>query len=289
MDTSPDLPRPLLDTDWLAAQLERDDIKLVDGTCFLPTDGRNAHEEFLSEHIPGAVFFDVDIISEPDTGLPHTWPSAERFADAVGELGISASDKVVCYEAGRMMGASRVWWMFRAFGHKQVAVLDGGLTAWKAANLPLAAGAPDTSVAHYQLASNTPITDYVCDWRQVLRAIESQSAQIIDARSAARFHGHAPEPRAGLRSGHMPNAINLPFDQLLTEQGQYKSTAELAQLFQEAGLQAQQPIITSCGSGVSAATLLLGLQLIGRDDAVLYDGSWSEWGSFDDTPIITLD
>jgi len=278
------LPQPLVTTAWVAEQLGKPGIKLVDSTCFLPTDGRNARAEFEAAHLPDAVFFDVDQICEPNTGLPHTWPSPERFAAEVGKLGISNNDLVICYEAGRFMGASRAWWMFRAFGHEQVAVMDGGLSRWQAEGRSVQSGSVSPSAVSYQA---TPQPGRVCDWREVMQAIESGQAQILDARSAGRFNATAPEPRAGLRGGHMPGALNLPFDQLLAEHGQYKSPAELSQIFQAAGVQDNMPIITSCGSGVSAATLLLGLHLIGRHDGVLYDGSWSEWGSRDDTPIVT--
>ena len=278
------LPQPLVTTDWVAERLADPTIKLLDGTCFLPTDGRNAGAEFEVEHLPGAVFFDVDQICEPDTGLPHTWPSAERFAAAVGQLGISNQDTVICYEAGRFMGASRVWWMFKAFGHQQVAVMDGGLSQWKAQGRPVQSGPVNPTPAQYQ-ATEQP--GMVCDWREVLQALESGQAQVLDARAAGRFQGIAPEPRPGVRGGHMPGALNLPFDGLLGEHGTYKSPAELAQAFQAAGLQTDKPVITTCGSGVSAATLLLGLHLIGHRNGILYDGSWSEWGSRDDTPVVT--
>ena len=282
--TDDSLPQPLFSSDRLAERLGDATIKLVDGTCFLPTDGRNARAEYEAEHLPGAVFFDVDQICEPDTGLPHTWPSTERFSRAVGELGISNNDTVICYEAGRFMGASRVWWMFKAFGHERVAVLDGGLSKWKAEGRPLESGTVQPTPAQYQAQAQA---GRVCNWREVMQAIESGNAQILDARSAGRFHATAPEPRPGLRGGHMPGALSLPFDQLLGEHGRYKSKTELEQVFKAAGLQADKPIITTCGSGVSAATLLLGLHLIEREDGILYDGSWSEWAKRDDTPIVT--
>ena len=278
------LPQPLVNTAWLAERLDNASIKLLDSTCFLPTDSRDAGAEFLTEHLPGAVFFNVDQICEPNTGLPHTWPSAERFAAEVAQLGISNDDIVICYEAGRFMGASRAWWMFKAFGHRQVAVLDGGLSQWKAEGRPLEIGSVSPTPGQYHAKLQPGM---VCDWRQVMQALTSKTTQILDARAAGRFNATVPEPRAGLRGGHMPGALNLPFDQLLAEHGKYKSVAELNQVFQAAGLQDDKPVITTCGSGVSAATLLLGLNLIGHSGGILYDGSWSEWGSRDDTPIVT--
>ena len=278
------LPQPLVSSSWLAKRLGSSTLKLVDGTCFLPTDGRDAHAEYLAEHLPGAVFFDIDQICEPETGLPHTWPSTERFTQAVGKLGIDNDDTVICYEAGRFMGASRVWWMFKAFGHERVAVLDGGLSQWKAEGRPTESGPLNPTPKQYDAQAQPGM---VCDWREVMQAIESDKAQILDARSAGRFHATAPEPRPGVRGGHMPGALNLPFDLLLSEHGRYKSKAGLERAFKAAGVQRDKPIITTCGSGVSAATLLLGLNLIGRKDAVLYDGSWSEWASRTDTPVVT--
>lgn len=272
---------PLVSTDWLADHLTDPDIQPVDCSFYLPIQGRNPQAEFAAEHIPGAVYFDIDQIAEPDTGLPHTWPSNDRFATEVGKLGISNNDTVICYQTGHF-GAARVWWMFKAFGHKHVAVLDGNLDLWKQQGYPLQSGKAEPEPANYQAEFNTTL---VCDWKTVLRALESSRSQIVDARSAERFSGSAPEPRQGVRSGHMPGALNLPYNLLYDEQGRYRSTAELGEIFQSAGVKPDQPIITTCGSGVSAANLLLGLELIGRHDATLYDGSWSEWGSRNDTPV----
>jgi len=274
---------PLVSTQWLADNLDRDDVRVVDGSFYLPAEQRNAAAEFEAWHIPGAVFFDIDQVCDKTSALPHMFPSAAEFAEAVGAMGIARGDTVVTYDGGKMTGACRVWWMFRAFGHADVTVLDGGVAKWMAEDRPLERGAAAPAPVAYE-ARLAP--EMLRDVDQMLSLVDGGGAQILDARSAGRFDGSAPEPRAGLRSGHMPGAFNLPYDALLTAEGTLRPADELRTLFAGAGIDLDGPVVTSCGSGVSAAVLLLALHRLGHRDHALYDGSWSEWGSRDDTPVV---
>ncbi len=271
----------LVSTDWLADNAAG--VRIVDGSWHLPTLKRDPIAEYAEGHIPGAVYFDIDRIADRSVDLPHMFPDAGLFADAVGALGIANDDHVVVYDNGRMMAACRVWWMFRAFGHAKVSVLDGGGVRWRAENRPWTAELPAPAPTGYRAALDPGMLRSV---DQVLGLVGAGGELILDARAEGRFFGRDPEPRAGLRSGHMPGAANLPYDDLLGEDGRLKPVPDLAKRFAEAGLDAR-PVVTSCGSGVSAAVLLLALHLMGRDDTALYDGSWSEWGSRPDTPIVT--
>ena len=275
-------PHALVSTEWLAGHFGDPNVKILDASHHLPTAGRNAKEEFAEKHIPGAIFFDIDAVSDPDADLPHMWPSAEQFAEQVGALGIGNDDKVVVYDTSGPTGAARVWQTFRIFGHTNVALLNGGLRKWEAEGRPVTAEVKTHPPKTYT-ASKAEARIRSAD--QMLANIEHPVEQVLDARAAGRFKALEPEPRAGMRGGHIPGSLNLPYPQLLGEHGVYKSADELKAAFDAAGIQPGKPIATTCGSGVTACTLALGLYLIGRDDVAIYDGSWSEWGSRQDTPI----
>jgi thiosulfate/3-mercaptopyruvate sulfurtransferase len=282
MDPSPSsASRWLKSTDWLAEHLRDRNVVTVDGSMFLPTQKRDAHAEYRAGHIPGAVFFDIDEISDHSTDLPHMLPGAAHFGNAVGALGIGDDDTIVVYDSQGLYSAARVWWTFRLFGATNVFILDGGLPKWKAENRPLETGDAKRAVKQFQAEMNVAPVAMLADVRM---ALTDGSAQIVDARSAERFAGNAPEPRPGLRSGHMPGSFNVPFAGVLQD-GRLASRARIEDAFTAAGVDLDKPIITSCGSGVTAAILTLALESIGRPPKGLYDGSWSEWGSRPDLPV----
>ncbi len=272
----------LVSTEWLAEHSAEPDLKVIDGSWYLPTENRDPRVEYAEAHIPGAVYFDIDTVADTTSPLPHMFPGSKFFAEAVAELGISNSDRIVCYDGGTMSAAGRVWWMFRAFGHGKITILNGGSKKWLREDRPMEATVPSPARGEFEARLNAPLIRSIGD---VLGAVAGSSEQILDARAAGRFNGTAPEPRAGMRSGHMPGACNLPYTDLLAEDGTVQPTDELTELFQGSGISLEKPVITSCGSGVSATVLLLGLYLLGHDGGSLYDGSWSEWGSRDDTPV----
>jgi thiosulfate/3-mercaptopyruvate sulfurtransferase len=273
---------PLVTTEWLAKHLGAADLRVVDGTWHMPQAGRDARAEFETAHIPGAVFFDIDAIADRTTPLPHMLPGAEAFAAAVGALGIGSGDRVVVYDVRGVVSAARVWWTFRAFGHDAVAVLDGGLRKWQAEGRPVERGRP----APAPRAFDARLRPELVRGLDAMRAnVASRAAQVLDARSAGRFTGTEPEPRAGLRGGHIPGSRNLPYETLYRPDGTLKPPDELRAAIVAAGIDLHHPIVTSCGSGVTASVLALALYLVGRRDAAVYDGSWSEWGACADTPI----
>lgn len=273
---------PIVSTDWLAARLKEPDLRIVDAPFYMPGDPRTPRGEFEKEHIPGAVLFDLDEISDHSNPLPHMLAAPGAFAQAVGRLGISDVDRIVVYDHVGLLSAARVWWNFRAMGHDEVYVLDGGLPRWTAEGRALASG-PVTSVTQ----TFTPVfrPALVRDIQQVQQALAA-GVQVLDARARDRFEGTAPEPRPGLKSGHMPGARNTPHAELV-ENGALKSKADLAALFAGEGVDVGKPVITTCGSGVSAAVIALALARLGKWDAPVYDGSWTEWASTPGAPIIT--
>ncbi len=278
-------PEALADTGWLADHLGQADLCVVDGSWHLPTLNRDARAEFEAGHLPGAVFFDIDDIADGSNPLPHMLPSAEKFAERVAKLGIGNGSRIVVYDATAMGSAARVWWTFRAFGHEPVAVLDGGLPKWLAEGGAVETGPVTPAPADYTARFNPAM---VRGLEQIRANIEPQQEQLLDARTRGRFHATEPEPRQGLRGGHIPGSYNLPFGDLYdSETKSMKPAGDLKALYEGAGLDLARPVVTSCGSGVTACNLALGLHLIGARDVAIYDGSWTEWGGRDDTPIDT--
>ncbi len=271
---------PLISASELLAVSGNPDVRVLDASWHL--DGTPARPIFETGHVPGAVFFDLEAISDADNPLPHMMPSATQFARQVGELGVSETDRIVVYDTFGLFTAARAWWMFRAMGCERVQVLDGGLPAWLRAGGSLEAGAASPAPVLFKA---DPRPDMIAGLDGVREALAS-GRPVLDARAAARFAGSAPEPRAGLRAGHMPGAINLPFGELLTPEGQMRDPGALEAAFTARGLGATDVPMTSCGSGVTAAVLLLALARLGRE-GVLYDGSWTEWGGRDDTEVVT--
>jgi thiosulfate/3-mercaptopyruvate sulfurtransferase len=271
----------VVSADWVDKNLGAPEFRVVDAAWYLPAQKRNGAEEYAAGHIPGAVFFDQDAIADHSTELPHTIPSPEMFGAEVGKLGIADTDTIVVYDGPGIATAPRVWWLFRVMGAKNVYVMDGGLDGWKKQGRPLTSDLPEpkpaTFRAHFDPSKVTSL--------EAMKDIVARGTrQIADARSAGRFAGTDPEPRAGLRSGHMPGAKSLPAIGFSVD-GKFKSLPDLRRMIEAAGIDLSKPVVTSCGSGVTAAVITLALTSLGHADNTLYDGSWSEWGSRDDTPV----
>jgi thiosulfate/3-mercaptopyruvate sulfurtransferase len=273
----------LVDTQWLAEPLGQKDLAIVDASWAFPIEKRDLDAEFAARHIPGAVRFDIDAISDRSSDLPHMLPSPEHFAAAVGALGIGDDSMIVAYDSAGLMSAARVWWSFRVFGLDRVAVLDGGLPKWIAEGRPLASGTAAPSPRRF-----TPRfrPELVRDRHDILANIASPAEQLVDARSAGRFAGTEPEPRAGLRGGHVPGSFSLPFTDLLDPESKLVRPPEaIAARFRAAGIDLEQPLVASCGSGITACVLALGAYLAGRRDMAVYDGSWTEWAQRLELPV----
>lgn len=275
-------PSPFfVSTEWLAEHIDDADVVVVDGSWHLPTTGRDARAEYRAAHIPGAVYFDIDAVADTADPLPHMLPGADAFAAAVGALGIGDGQRIVVYDAAGLASAPRVWWTFKVMGAADVVLLDGGLARWQDEGRPVEAGevtrAPQTFTARFDAAA-------VFDRDQVRDNVAAKTFQLVDARAHPRFLGEAAEPRPGVRGGRVPGSYNVPFASLLDE-GRLKDPDSLRRAFAEAGIDLDRPIVTTCGSGVTAAVLTLALETIGVTGAGLYDGSWADWGGRDDTPV----
>jgi thiosulfate/3-mercaptopyruvate sulfurtransferase len=275
---------PLVSTEWLHERLGAPDIKIIDATWYLPGDERDPKAEYALAHIPGAVFFDIDEIADLTSPLPHMLPPPEKFASRVKKMGLGDGSTIVVYDASGIFSAPRVWWMFRAMGHERVVVLDGGLPKWIAEGRPIEDLPPATQERHF-----TPryTSDLVRDLDQMRKILDGGREQVVDARAAARFTGEAPEPRPGLRGGHMPGALNVPSSTLIAPDGTMKSREALRAVFEAAGVEVGRPVVATCGSGISAAIVALALARVGHPRAAVYDGSWAEWGGREDTPVAT--
>jgi thiosulfate/3-mercaptopyruvate sulfurtransferase len=275
------MKNPLVTTDWLAARLDDPGLSLVDASWYLPAAKRDPAAEYLASHLPGAVFFDIDGIADRSTGLPHMLPSPGDFAAMVGALGIADTDTIVVYDEAGVFSSPRVWWTFTLMGARDVRVLDGGGLKWRAESRPVEPGEVARAPRTFRVKFDAGL---VADFATVSQHSRAGDATIVDARPADRFHGRAPEPRPGLASGHIPGSLSLPSG-LLTHDGMMKSADEIRALAGAAGIDLDAPIVTSCGSGITAAALALALGIAGAGDVAVYDGSWAEWGSRDDAPV----
>jgi thiosulfate/3-mercaptopyruvate sulfurtransferase len=273
----------LVSTDWLAARLETGNVRVLDASWYMPAQNRDARAEYQSAHIRGAAFFDIDAIADRTTSLPHMLPTPQAFAEAVGALGISNADVVVVYDGAGVFSAPRVWWTFRVFGHDRVAVLDGGLPKWRLEGRPTESGPSKLRKVPFE-ASVRP--ELVRDFKAVAANLITKAEILLDARSEGRFRGTEPEPRPGLKGGHIPGSRNLPFQALIdAKTGIMRPASELLKIFIAAGVSPNTPVTATCGSGLTAAILAFGLYLIGHGDAAVYDGSWSEWGGRPEAPV----
>lgn len=277
-------PTLLVSTDWLGERLTAPDIRILDASMYLPTDGRDGRELYEQAHIPGARFFDIDDVCDDHSPLPHMLPPVEKFVSRVRKMGIGDGHRIVVYDQQGIYSAARVWWMFRLFGHEDVAVLDGGLPKWQAEGRPVDDIDPDPRERHFTGRRNSSM---VRDVTQMARAVKLRDEQIVDARAAGRFRGEEIEPRKGLRSGHIPGSVNVPFKTLLNDDQTMKSPEETREIFEAAGVDLTKPVATTCGSGVTACVLTLALHRLGHTRNAVYDGSWVEWGAYDDLEVET--
>ncbi|GAW34417.1 3-mercaptopyruvate sulfurtransferase [Roseovarius sp. A-2] len=279
-----DDPKTLVSTDWLAAHMKDPDLRILDGTMFMAAEGRDGRAEYEAGHIPGARFFDIDEISDARSDLPHMAPPVEKFMSKLRAMGVGDGHQVVVYDAKGLFSAARVWWLFRLMGQENIAVLDGGFPKWQAEERAIEDMPPVIRDRHMMVRRQNHM---IKDVTQVSAAAKLGDYEILDARAATRYRGEAPEPRAGLRSGHIPGSKNVPYTSLLNEDMTMKDPDDLRAILAAAGVDMTKPVITTCGSGVTAAVINLALERIGKTDHALYDGSWTEWGAFPTLPVAT--
>ena len=271
----------LVTSEWLAEETLASDLRIVDASSHLPDTGRDARSEFASDHIAGAIFMDLAGLVDSDAPVENTLPSPEKFASRMAALGLGDGSRIVLYDDSAIHSAARAWFMLKLFGAQNVAILDGGLATWQAEGRALSSGISELRSRHFTAWQHAKA---LRSKAQMLANIQSQAEQVVDARGAARFAGTAPEPRAGMQAGHIPGAINVPYTQMFKPDGTFKDKAGIRAAFEEAGVDLAKPIVTSCGSGMTACVLIFGLFLIGKTDVALYDGSWAEWGADPETP-----
>ena len=274
----------LVSTDWLATELGKTDIRVIDATLFLAGHARDARAEFEAAHIPGAVFFDIDEVSDLASPLPHMLPAAEKFASRMQALGLGDGSRIIVYDNSPLRSAARVWWMLTLFGAHEVAILDGGFAKWQSEGRPTESGKPIVRHRHFTVWADKAL---VRDAKAMTDNLRAKTEQVVDARSAGRFAGTEPEPRAGLRSGHIPGSKSLPYDALFNEDGTYKDGDSIKAAFGAAGIDLAKPVVATCGSGVTSAVLAFGAALTGNPKVAIYDGSWSEWGANAHNPVVT--